>query len=75
MAKQQELLRGDDPRNIVRYDDPHLILGPRLAVEIRARVRVLENRFRGTLTNAERRELSRLHELLVIAKDGGSNAS
>jgi hypothetical protein len=50
---------------------PHLILGPRLDADIRRRARALEARYPGAMSSSDKRELSRLRELLRLAKQGG----
>jgi hypothetical protein len=59
---------------IIDENTPHLTMGPRLEADVRRRVRELEARFPSALTSADRRELSRLRELLRLAKQGdGAN--
>ncbi|TPW00147.1 MAG: hypothetical protein USCAAHI_00416 [Beijerinckiaceae bacterium] len=52
---------------------PTVHLGPRLEADIRRRVRELEGRYPGALTNADRGELQRLCELLRMARSGGGD--
>jgi hypothetical protein len=53
---------------------PHLTLGRRLDADIRRRVRELAARHPGALSSADKRELSRLRELLRLARHGGRDA-
>jgi hypothetical protein len=46
---------------------------PRLEADIRRRVRELEGRYPGALTNADRGESQRLCELLRMARSGGGD--
>ena len=52
---------------------PTVQLGPRLEADIRRRIRTLEARYPGALTTADKRELSRLRELLRLARPGGAD--
>jgi hypothetical protein len=59
--------------NTLGEPPPHLALGPRLTAELRRRVKELESRHPGALTSFDKRELSRLRELLQLAKQGGDH--
>lgn len=51
---------------IIDENQPYLVLGRRLEADIRRRVRELESRHPSALTSFDKRELSRLRELLRI---------
>ena len=54
---------------ITDENTPHLILGPRLTADINRRIRELEARYHPS--SSDKRELSRLRELLRLAANGG----
>jgi len=60
--------------NNTNENTPHLVLGPRLEADIRRRIHELESRHPSVLTSSDKRELSRLRELLRLARQGGSDA-